>query len=100
MLGITATSCEGCASISDCRGNKLTGSRGRLFALDIFKAGFEADTLSKNAGRRYRDVVLRPGGSQPEMEVLTRYLGREPSTRPYFEYLGIEPRDGGPINTF
>jgi metallopeptidase MepB len=65
-----------------------------MFALDIFKAGFEADTMSKVAGRRYRDMVLRPGGSQPEMEVLTRYLGREPSTRPYFEFLGLEPCEG------
>lgn len=97
MLGITATSCKSYVSLSNCEGNKLTGSRGRVFALDIFNTGFAADTLSKDAGSRYRDMVLRLGGSQPEIDVLTRYLGREPSTRPYFEYLGIEPRDSKPI---
>jgi len=50
--------------------------------------------MSKEAGRRYRDMVLRPGGSLPEMDVLTQYLGRGPSTRPYFEYLGLEVGQG------
>ncbi|CAN8104142.1 unnamed protein product [Discula destructiva] len=62
---------------------------GRVFALDIFKTGFEQDTMSKDGGRRYRNMVLRLGGSQPEMKTLTDYLGRQPSTRPYFDYLGI-----------
>lgn len=62
---------------------------GKVFALDIFKTGFERDTMSKEGGRRYRDMVLQVGGSQPEMKTLTDYLGRPPSTSPYFEYLGI-----------
>lgn len=62
---------------------------GRVFALDIFKAGFEQDTMSKEGGRRFRKIVLQLGGFQPEMKTLTDYLGRQPSTRPYFEYLGI-----------
>lgn len=66
---------------------------GRLFALDIFKAGFEKDTLSMENGRRYRNMVLRVGGSQPEMKTLTDYLGHPPSTRPYFDYLGIATGD-------
>ncbi len=66
---------------------------GRVFALDIFDAGFNHDTMSKESGRRYRDIVLRPGGSQPEMKTLTDYLGRQPSTKPYFKYLGIETGD-------
>jgi metallopeptidase MepB len=66
---------------------------GRLFALDIFKTGFEKDTLSMDNGRKYRKMVLRVGGSQPEMKTLTDYLGHPPSTRPYFEYLGIATGD-------
>lgn len=45
--------------------------------------------MNKEAGRRYRNMVLRVGGSQPEIKTLTDYLGREPSTGPYFRYLGI-----------
>ena len=62
---------------------------GRVFALNIFETGFKNHTMSKEGGRRYRDMVLRPGGSQPEMKTLTDYLGRQPSTKPYFEYLSI-----------
>lgn len=38
-------------------------------------------------------MVLRVGGSQPEMKTLTDYLGHQPSTRPYFVYLGIATGD-------
>lgn len=68
---------------------KLTKYSGRVFALDIFKTGFERDTMSQEAGKKYRDMVLMVGGSQPEMKTLTDFLGREPSTKPYFEYLGL-----------
>lgn len=61
--------------------------RGRVFALDIFDAGFKDDTMSKEAGRRYRDMVLSKGGRQPEMKTLTDYLGHEPSTEPYLAWL-------------
>jgi metallopeptidase MepB len=59
-----------------------------MFALDIFETGFKEDTMSKKAGRRYRDMVFRVGGSQPEMKTLTDYLGHEPSTGPYLAWLG------------
>lgn len=62
--------------------------RGRMFALDIFKTGFQADTMSREAGRRYREMVLQVGGSQPEMETLTSYLGHKPSPEPYFDFIG------------
>lgn len=58
-----------------------------MFALDIFQTGFQADTMSKEAGRRYQEMVLRVGGSQPEMETLTNYLGHQPDPRPYFEFI-------------
>ncbi|KAJ5506685.1 Neurolysin/Thimet oligopeptidase N-terminal [Penicillium expansum] len=64
-----------------------------VFAFDIFETGFRQDTMSKEAGRRYRDMILRVGGSQPEMKTLRDYLGREPTTRPYLEWLGARPRD-------
>lgn len=49
-------------------------------------------TMSKEAGWRYRDMILRVGGSQSEMKTLRDYLGCEPTTRPYLEWLGARPR--------
>lgn len=55
----------------------------------MWERDFQADPLSKEAGRRFRDVVLRPGGSRAEMRVLLEYVGREVSTGPYFRWLGL-----------
>ena len=65
------------------------GGSGRVYALDMWQRGFKADTLSKEEGRRFRNLVLQVGGSQPEMKTLTDYLGHEPSSEPYFEWLGV-----------
>ncbi|KAI1842107.1 hypothetical protein JX266_011640 [Neoarthrinium moseri] len=58
-----------------------------VFALDIFESGFKKDTTSQEAGRRYRDMVFRVGGRQPEMKTLTDYLGHAPSIGPYLAWL-------------
>ncbi|KAK4500398.1 hypothetical protein PRZ48_008587 [Zasmidium cellare] len=63
---------------------------GRLFAINIFEAGFAGDVLNKENGRRYRDMVLCKGGTQPEMKTLTEYLGHEPSSKPYLAWLGVK----------
>ncbi|OQD60387.1 hypothetical protein PENPOL_c024G08170 [Penicillium polonicum] len=65
---------------------------GMVLAFDIFETGFRQDTMSKEAGRRYRDMILRVGGSQSEIKTLRDYLGREPTTRPYLEWLGARLR--------
>ncbi|KAJ5939723.1 Neurolysin/Thimet oligopeptidase N-terminal [Penicillium verhagenii] len=65
---------------------------GTVLAFDIFETGFQQDTMSQEAGRRYRDMVLRVGGSQFEMKTLRDYLGHEPITRPYLEWLGAISR--------
>lgn len=45
--------------------------------------------MDKEQGRRYRRTVLEKGGSQDEMEFLTEFLGREPSTEPFYRELGL-----------
>lgn len=68
----------------------LIVDRGRLYAINIFEAGFtEGDLMNPENGRRYRDMVLRKGGSQPEMKTLTDYLGHKPSVEPYLAWLGV-----------
>lgn len=61
---------------------------GGIMASDILKSGFAPDPMSLEAGRRYRDIVLKRGGSQPEMETVTEYLGR-PNAKAHFERLGF-----------
>lgn len=55
-------------------------------------SGFNVEmdaAAEKKAGRRFRRSIFEPGGSQPEMKTLAGYLGREPSSVPYFEWLGV-----------
>jgi metallopeptidase MepB len=66
-----------------------------MFALDIFHAGFASDTMSREAGMKYRKEVLELGGSQPEMKTLSDYLGRASSPGPYMEFIGCSTKLGG-----
>jgi len=62
----------------------------QIWAYDLFENGFKADTMSAEKGKRYRDVVLFPGGSQPPMEILKQFLGREPNDGAFCRALGVE----------
>lgn len=55
----------------------------------MFHSVFKQDPMSKEQGRRYRKVVLEKGGSVDEMEFLKEFLGREPSTEPFYQELGL-----------
>ena len=44
--------------------------------------------MNREAGRRYRKMVLEKGGAQDEMSTLQQFLGREPSSEPFFRDLG------------
>ncbi|PSR99101.1 hypothetical protein BD289DRAFT_361531 [Coniella lustricola] len=60
---------------------------GRMWALDIFETFFEKDTMNTQEARRYREMLLKPGGSQSGWKTLTEYLGREPNPGPYYRWL-------------
>ncbi|KAH8896016.1 zincin [Thozetella sp. PMI_491] len=63
---------------------------GRIWAIDIFESTFAKDTMSKEAGKRYRDGVLAVGGSQPARKTLTDYLGRESNLDAYYRWIGVK----------
>ena len=48
--------------------------------------------MSKEAGRKYREMVLEKGGSQPAMRTLVEFLGRQPSSAAFYQWLGISGR--------
>jgi thimet oligopeptidase len=52
-------------------------------ALDL-RTAFQADRLSADVGRRYRDTVLSQGGQQPPRALLRQFLGRESNSDAYF----------------
>jgi metallopeptidase MepB len=51
----------------------------RFISDDLFYTGFREDTMNSERGARYRDIVLRPGGSKPSLEILREFLGRAPN---------------------
>lgn len=63
---------------------------GRVWAVDIFDSFVAGDVNNVESGRRYREMLLRPGGSQSEWKTLREYLGRDPDPSAYFRWLGLE----------
>ena len=54
-----------------------------VLALDMLSA-FKDNLLDPATGARYRDTILAPGGSQEEMEMVRRFLGRAPNSDAFF----------------
>ncbi|KAK2605846.1 metalloendopeptidase [Conoideocrella luteorostrata] len=61
----------------------------QVFSRDMFSSFFEKDPMDPNEGRRYRELVLRRGGSQEELQTLRDFLGREPSSESFYKELGL-----------
>lgn len=56
----------------------------------MFHSEFVKDPMDGAVGRRYRKEILEKGGSRDEMESLKAFLGREPSSEPFYKELGLE----------
>jgi thimet oligopeptidase len=54
-----------------------------VIALDMLSP-FKKDMLDPRVGVRYRDTILAQGGQEDEMELVRRFLGREPSNEAFF----------------
>lgn len=84
---------HGAATFSHIMGGYDVGVYGYLwsevYASDMFRTVFSKDPMNKEAGRWYRNTVLKHGGSREPMELLKEFLGREPSTEAFYEELGI-----------
>lgn len=64
----------------------------KVFALDMFDKAFKLDPMNAKEGRRYRQMVLEKGGSQPEMRTLVEFLGRQPKTDAFYKALGLDEK--------
>lgn len=66
----------------------------KVYAQDMFSR-FESEGLLNPAiGRQYRDEVLAPGGSKDEMDLVRRFLGREPNEQAFLRSIGVGPAKG------
>lgn len=62
----------------------------QVYAEDMFQRFEELGMLSPEAGAYYREKVLGVGGTRDSMDMVTDYLGREPSMDPFLRSLGLE----------
>ncbi|KAL8037862.1 hypothetical protein ABFS82_11G066500 [Erythranthe guttata] len=56
-----------------------------VFAADIFTTKFRDDLFNQNAGMHFRNTVLAPGGAKDPLEMLSDFLGREPSIQAFVD---------------
>jgi Zn-dependent oligopeptidase len=75
------------ASFSHIASNYAAGYYGYMWseviALDMLSQ-FKGHMLDPNVGLRYRDTILAQGGQQEEMDMVRRFLGRDPSSDAFF----------------
>ncbi|CAA0822740.1 Probable thimet oligopeptidase [Striga hermonthica] len=56
-----------------------------VFAADIFATKFRENIFNANAGMHFRNMVLAPGGAKDPLEMLSDFLGREPSIQAFVD---------------
>lgn len=57
----------------------------QVFATDIYYTHFKSDPMNVQSGLRYRDVILKNGGSKEILDILEELLGREPNSNAFLE---------------
>ncbi|KAI3406409.2 PRD1 [Candida oxycetoniae] len=80
---------KGYASFGHIAGGYESGYYGYLyslvFAADIYYTLFKKDPMNTENGIRYRDIILRRGGSRDIMENLEELLGRKPNSEAFLK---------------
>lgn len=56
-----------------------------VFAADIFTSKFQDGLLNQHVGMQFRTKVLAPGGAKDPIEILSDFLGREPSIQTFID---------------
>jgi thimet oligopeptidase len=69
-------------------GGYAAGYYGYMWSLVIatdLLSQFDGDLLSARTGARYRDAILAQGSQDEEMNLVRKFLGREPSPKAFFD---------------
>ena len=61
-----------------------------VYAQDMFSVFEQNGIMDKATGIRYRDIILGAGASEPEIELVREFLGREPNEAAFLKSLGLE----------
>ncbi|MGA3157251.1 MAG: M3 family metallopeptidase [Steroidobacteraceae bacterium] len=61
----------------------------KVYAQDMLSVFAAAGLDNPEIGKRYRNDILVPGGSIEPDVLVERFLGRQPSTTPFYEELGL-----------
>ncbi|EMG47786.1 hypothetical protein G210_1760 [Candida maltosa Xu316] len=80
---------KGYASFGHIAGGYESGYYGYLYSLvyaaDIYYSLFKEDPMNLENGIRYRDIILKPGGSKEIMDNLVELLGRKPNSEAFLQ---------------
>lgn len=80
---------KGYASFGHIAGGYESGYYGYLYsnvyAADIYYSLFKEDPMNIDNGIRYRDIILKRGGSQDIMDNLVELLGRQPNSESFLK---------------
>ena len=79
----------GASTFNHIMGGYQSGYYGYLWSL-VYASDIYSEFNDIDVGRRYRDVILRPGGSEEPMELIKRFLKREPNTDAFLKHLGLQ----------
>ncbi|KAJ4837321.1 hypothetical protein Tsubulata_048511 [Turnera subulata] len=84
LEGTNPASCFPCSAIGS---EAACYSRiwSEVFAADIFSSKFCDDLFSHQVGMQFRNKVLAPGGAKEPVQILSDFLGREPSIHAFID---------------
>ncbi|ETS84330.1 hypothetical protein PFICI_02355 [Pestalotiopsis fici W106-1] len=61
----------------------------QVYSADIFHSAFKDNLRDSDVGKRYRRLILQPGGSRNPIDMLKDFLGREPKQDAFYHDIGI-----------
>ena len=62
----------------------------KVYAQDMFSVFEEEGILNPEVGKRYREFILAQGANEEPMELVKKFLGREPNAEAFYRSLGLE----------